>query len=61
MGALEGPISVRTKAALFAGCDVVLHCNGMMDEMKQVAGQAKPLEGAPLRRAEHALALWRRV
>jgi beta-N-acetylhexosaminidase len=57
MGALEGPISVRTKAALFAGCDVVLHCNGMMDEMKEVAGQAKPLEGAPLRRAEHALAL----
>jgi len=57
MGALAGPLSARTKAALFAGCDVVLHCNGMMDEMKQVADQAKPLDGAPLRRAEHALSL----
>ena len=57
MGALEGPISVRTKAALFAGCDVVLHCNGKLEEMKEVAGEAKSLEGASLKRAEHALAL----
>jgi beta-N-acetylhexosaminidase len=55
MGALSGPISVRTKAALFAGCDVVLHCNGKMEEMKEVAEEAKPLEGAALKRAEHAL------
>jgi len=57
MGALVGSLSVRTKAALFAGCDVVLHCNGSLEEMKQVAEEAKPLEGAPLKRAEHALAL----
>lgn len=56
MEALSGPISVRTKAALFAGCDIVLHCNGAMDEMTAVAKEAKPLEGAALRRAEHALA-----
>jgi beta-N-acetylhexosaminidase len=56
MGALSGPISVRTKGALFAGCDVVLHCNGGMEEMKEVAEEAKPLEGPALRRAEHALA-----
>ena len=55
MGALAGPLSARTKAALFAGCDVVLHCNGKMEEMKEVAGEAKPLEGASLKRAEHAL------
>ena len=55
MAALEGPISVRSKAALFAGCDAVLHCNGKMEEMKQVADEAKPLEGASLKRAEHAL------
>ena len=57
MGALEGPLSVRTKAALFAGCDVVLHCNGKLEEMKEVAGEAKSLEGASLKRAEHALGL----
>jgi beta-N-acetylhexosaminidase len=56
MEALSGPISARTKAALFAGCDIVLHCNGGMDEMAAVANEAKPLEGAPLRRAEQALA-----
>ena len=45
MNALDGPLSVRAKAALFAGCDIVLHCNGRMDEMREVAGEAKPLEG----------------
>ncbi len=55
MKALEGPLEVRARAALFAGCDVVLHCNGDMNEMKDVACEAKQLEGAALRRAGHAL------
>jgi beta-N-acetylhexosaminidase len=55
MNALDGPLSVRTKAALFAGCDVVLHCNGKMDEMMEVASEVKQLDGQALRRAEHAL------
>ena len=33
MKALDGPLGVRAKAALFAGCDMVLHCNGEMEEM----------------------------
>ncbi len=57
MNALDGPLSVRTKAALFAGCDVVLHGNGRMEEMAEVASEVKPLEGLALRRAEHALSL----
>ncbi|MEI9993842.1 MAG: beta-N-acetylhexosaminidase [Rhizomicrobium sp.] len=57
MNALDGPLSVRTKAALFAGCDVILHCNGKMDEMREVASEVKVLDGAGLRRAEHALSL----
>lgn len=56
MKALDGPLPVRARAALFAGCDVVLHCNGDMDEMKDVADEAKTLEGPPLKRAQHALA-----
>ncbi|MGZ5925232.1 MAG: beta-N-acetylhexosaminidase [Rhizomicrobium sp.] len=56
MQALDGPLDVRARAALFAGCDVVLHCNGKMDEMKLVASEVKPLEGLPLKRAEAALA-----
>jgi beta-N-acetylhexosaminidase len=55
MNALDGPLSVRTKAALFAGCDVVLHCNGRIDEMREVASEVKVLDGAAQRRAEHAL------
>jgi beta-N-acetylhexosaminidase len=55
MNALDGPLSVRTKAAQFAGCDVVLHCNGKMEEMAEVASETKPLEGLALRRAEQAL------
>jgi beta-N-acetylhexosaminidase len=55
MEALSGPISARAKAALFAGCDVVLHCNGRMEEMKDVAVEAKPLEGLSQQRASDAL------
>jgi beta-N-acetylhexosaminidase len=56
MRALKGPLSVRTKAALFAGCDIVLHCNGDMTEMRDVAHEAKPLQEQWLKRCEAALA-----
>jgi beta-N-acetylhexosaminidase len=55
MKALDGPLSLRAKLALFAGCDLVLHCNGDMDEMKDVAGEAKELEGQALKRSRAAL------
>ena len=56
MSALEGPLGVRTKAALFAGCDIGLHCNGKMDEMIEVAKEAKELAGPARDRADRALA-----
>ncbi|MBI3678291.1 MAG: beta-N-acetylhexosaminidase [Proteobacteria bacterium] len=56
MNALSGALSVRTKAALFAGCDIVLHCNGKLEEMREVAGEVKPLEGVPRKRVEAAMA-----
>jgi beta-N-acetylhexosaminidase len=56
MGALSGSIAERTRAAISAGCDVVLHCNGQMPEMEAVAAQAPALAGAALARAEAALA-----
>jgi beta-N-acetylhexosaminidase len=55
MKALDGTLGARAKAAQFAGCDIVLHCNGGMDEMREVAKEAKPLEGASLKRADAAL------
>lgn len=56
MQALTGTLAQRCKASLFAGCDVVLHCNGVMDEMKQVAGEVSLLEGEALKRADAAMA-----
>ena len=37
MKAMRGSFSERARAVLSAGCDLVLHCNGDMAEMKQVA------------------------
>ena len=56
MNALSGSIAERTRASLAAGCDVVLHCNGKLDEMVQVADEAPPLSGEALARADRALA-----
>jgi beta-N-acetylhexosaminidase len=56
MGALSGSIAERSRAAIAAGCDVVLHCNGRLDEMQQVAGAAPALVVNAARRAAAALA-----
>jgi beta-N-acetylhexosaminidase len=55
MNALSGTIAERSRASLAAGCDVVLHCNGKMPEMQEVAAEAPVLAGEALRRAEQAL------
>jgi beta-N-acetylhexosaminidase len=55
MKALAGDFAMRTKAALRAGCDVVLHCNGEMGEMKPVFDATPELRGQAKRRAEAAL------
>ncbi|MCK5275257.1 MAG: beta-N-acetylhexosaminidase [Alphaproteobacteria bacterium] len=55
MKALGGDFAARTADSLAAGCDLVLHCNGDMGEMKQVAGAARPLDAAGLRRYHGAL------
>lgn len=46
MKALPGTYGDRTLAALAAGCDVVLHCNGDMGEMKEVAAALLPMTQA---------------
>jgi beta-N-acetylhexosaminidase len=56
MKALSGTIAERSRAAFAAGCDVVLHCNGDLREMTEVAGIAPELAGEAATRAEAALA-----
>jgi len=56
MKALSGGCTERAEAARAAGCDVVLHCNGDMAEMKAVAAGAGALKGRAAERAAAALA-----
>jgi beta-N-acetylhexosaminidase len=56
MNALSGSIAERSKASFAAGCDVVLHCNGKLDEMRAVASASPELSGQAKVRAERALA-----
>jgi beta-N-acetylhexosaminidase len=56
MGALSGSLAERTRTALAAGCDLVLHCNGDHAEMEAVAAAAPVLQDEASRRAAAALA-----
>jgi beta-N-acetylhexosaminidase len=57
MGALSGSLGERSRAAIAAGCDLILHCNGDMAEMLAVAAEAPLLAGGAARRADAALAM----
>lgn len=59
MQALSGDFAGRAAATLNAGCDVALHCSGVMDEMREVAGAAGELGDAALARLERAKAMVR--
>ncbi|QHO76980.1 beta-N-acetylhexosaminidase [Bradyrhizobium sp. CCBAU 051011] len=56
MNALAGSIADRTRAIITAGCDMVLHCNGKLDEMRDVARETPELADEALGRAKRALA-----
>lgn len=55
MNALSGSLGERAELSLAAGCDVVLHCNGVMSEMEDVAAAAAVLPTTSRERAEAAL------
>jgi beta-N-acetylhexosaminidase len=56
MGALSGSLGERTRSAIAAGCDLVLHCNGQMPEMLAVAAETPALASEAARRSDTALA-----
>ncbi len=56
MKALKGPFDERAAAVIEAGLDIVLHCNGDLEEARAVASATPILSGASLRRADAALA-----
>ncbi len=56
MDALSGSPAERAAAAIAAGCDLVLHCNGGPDEMQDVARVVPEMTEAAETRAKRALA-----
>ncbi|MDA0675653.1 MAG: beta-N-acetylhexosaminidase [Proteobacteria bacterium] len=59
MQALSGSLAERTRAALAAGCDLAVHCNGRFDEMEEVAMAATPMTDVGWERFERAEAMRR--
>ena len=56
MNALSGTLTERAEKSLKAGCDLVIHWNGVLDEMRQVAEGTGKLKGGAKRRADASLA-----
>lgn len=54
MGALNGDVAENSKLSIEAGCDAVLHCNGDLEEMKQVAKLVPALSDQALERLQQA-------
>ncbi|MEK6205928.1 MAG: beta-N-acetylhexosaminidase, partial [Amylibacter sp.] len=57
MKALQGSFADRCNASFGAGCDVVLHCSGIMDEKVQVADATPALTDTARARADAALTM----
>lgn len=55
MSALDGEMSERAANSFAAGCDIVLHCNGDMTEMRAVANVAPRIAGESAARCARAL------
>jgi beta-N-acetylhexosaminidase len=59
MGALGGSFGERGAAVLAAGCDLVLHCSGELDEMREAAEATTPMTRQAAARVARAEALRR--
>ncbi|KZK83213.1 Beta-hexosaminidase [Pseudovibrio sp. Ad13] len=55
MKALGDDLKSRVEKIVAAGCDLVLHCNGELDEMKVVASAVPEIDGKRAERIEAAM------
>ncbi len=56
MNALAGDHRTRGTAIFDAGCDIVLHCSGRMEDMREIADMSPPLAGAAAARVARMMA-----
>ncbi len=57
MQALEGPFDRRARQCRIAGCDIALHCNGVVEEMIQVVEGAGLMDDTGSNRVEAGRAM----
>jgi len=55
MKALEGKLGTRARKSLDAGCDAVLHCSGILEEMIEVAAETPLLKSDSMDRLQRSL------
>lgn len=55
MGALDGTHETRAARALAAGCDLILHCSGVMETMQEIAPVLPELVDKSQERAKNAI------
>ena len=60
MKALKGSYKEKADLAYDAGCDMLLHCNGVISEMQEVADSAQVFNAKIARRAKAAMRLRRK-
>jgi beta-N-acetylhexosaminidase len=56
MAALRGPLTERARAVIEAGCDLVLHGSGRLEESKAVAGTLARISESAHHRLDRAMA-----